>query len=188
MSSTELTSQIEHTLKVMAQTVAARPAGGGNELLDELFATLQCDAEHGAYAEAEDLIWALWCTHEDALAQRSMNKVMGAMAREEFDEAQALLDMLTERWPRWAEAWNKRATLYFLIGEDAKSIADIQRTLTLEPRHFGAVSGFGQICLRVGDETSALVAFEHALRINPRLHSVREAVAILRARVVRTLH
>ena len=76
----------------------------------------------------------------------------------------------------WAEAWNKRATLYFLQDRDEESVADIEATLKLEPRHFGALGGFGQICLRQDEPVSARIAFEKALLVNPHLDGVREIV------------
>ena len=90
--------------------------------------------------------------------------------------------------PDWAEAWNKRATLYYMLGRDEDSVRDIHRTLELEPRHFGALSGFAQICLRAGDRGSALVAFETALRINPHLNLVQAAVVELNQSFPSYLH
>jgi tetratricopeptide (TPR) repeat protein len=156
--------------------------------LDTLFRLLRESTDGAQLAEAEDLIWALWCAHENEDAAQRMQRAMGAMARRELDTAQDLLDTLVEDWPQWAEAWNKRATVRFLVERDVESLLDVQRTLRLEPRHFGAVSGLGQICLRAGDPVSALVAFEHALRLNPNLTGVRDAVARLRGRVSRVLH
>ena len=65
---------------------------------------------------------------------------------------------------------------------------DIDRTLQLEPRHFGAISGFGQICMRVGDVASAVVAFEKAVRLNPNFEDLRKAIAYLERELPRTLH
>ena len=96
-----------------------------------------------------------------------------------FEVAERVLDDLVRDHPDWAEAWNKRATLYFILDRDGDSTADIVETLRLEPRHFGALSGFGQICLRRGDEAGALVAFEEAVRIHPGLDGARQAVEVL---------
>ena len=71
--------------------------------------------------------------------------------------------------PDYAEAWNKRATLYYLQRRDAESVASIRRALELEPRHFGAICGFGQILIDQGDRTGAAFAFDAALRLNPHL-------------------
>ena len=158
------------------------------EHLATLFSTLKEADSSSERAQAEDLIWALWCTHEDKEGREMMHKTMGAIARDAHDEAHSTVEEMVRRWPSWAEVWNKRATLYFLQGRDMESVIDIQRTLALEPRHFGAISGFAQICLRAGEEHSALLAFEVVLRINPNLTNIEEAVARLRHRANRTVH
>ncbi len=171
--------------------VAARdraPASSSPPALVELFRTLSHAPSARERIEAEDLIWALWCAHEDDGLARRLSKAIGAIARREFAQAQVLLDALVLDAPGWPEAWNKRATLRFLQGRDEASVSDIQRTLELEPRHFGAMSGFGQICLRAGDEACALVAFQAALRLNPTLDAVRQTLAVLERKLRRTMH
>ena len=80
-----------------------------------------------------------------------------------------LLDDIVARAPDWAEGWNKRATLLYLLGEHDRSLADIDRTLALEPRHFGALAGIGLIRIAKGEHRAALAAFRRALAINPFL-------------------
>jgi tetratricopeptide (TPR) repeat protein len=92
-----------------------------------------------------------------------------AGARDAFDKAIAIL-------PEYAEAWNRRAVLFFNDGKYDEAIADLESAITYEPRHFGAVSGFGQICLRAGRLAEARAAFQVALAINPHLLGVREAI------------
>ena len=91
-----------------------------------------------------------------------------------------LVGEITERAPGFAEGWNKRATVYFLRRDYTASVQDIQRTLALESRHFGALSGMGQIFLRQDDLAGALGAFEAVLRIHPHARTIREAVEELR--------
>ena len=117
-----------------------------------------------------------------------MYRVVAAFEKNAPEVAERALDRMVTEWPEWPEAWNKRATLRFTQERDAESLDDIGRTLALEPRHFGAISGLGQICLRAGDLTSALLAFEEALAINPHLYGVRQAVESLREKAPRTLH
>jgi tetratricopeptide (TPR) repeat protein len=95
--------------------------------------------------------------------------------------------LLVEEHPDWAEAWNKRASLAFIEKRDNDSVADIARTLELEPRHFGAILGFAQICLRNGRVSEAKAAFEVALQLNPHIDGLRSIVADL-ARTRRVLH
>ena len=86
-----------------------------------------------------------------------------------LDSAERVFSRLVNDSPEFAEAWNKRATVRFLLGDDAGSRRDIARVIDLEPRHFGALSGLGMIHMRSGDLEAALQAFEAALRINPHL-------------------
>ena len=184
-------------LEEIARMVAELAQGGGpgrlsadlsSEPLDELFHTLRHTDDDSKRAEAEDLIWALWCSHEDEDARRALNHAIGAISRHELEQAEPLLDELVETWPGWAEAWNKRATLHYLRDQHIESVQDIRRTLALEPRHFGALSGFGRICLQAGDEHSALVAFDYALEANPNLSGVQDTAAALRDKLRPQLH
>ena len=188
MTSELLSKKIYETLSLMTELMKDLASHTSAGPLDELFETMRSSEEPHARAESEDLIWALWCAHEDEHAHKSMQKAIGALARQDFAESRALLDRLVVAWPNWAEAWNKRATAFFLEEKYLESVADIQTALSLEPRHFGAVSGLAQICLRVGDEHSALIAFEYVLEVNPNLQPVRETADFLRSTIGRTLH
>ena len=95
------------------------------------------------------------------------------------EPALAILNRLTGAYPDFAEAWNKRATLHFLMGNYDASLADIDKVLDLEPRHFGALSGRGMIHQRQKNYGAAISAFEEALAINPNMPSVKEAVKAL---------
>ena len=80
------------------------------------------------------------------------------MRGRDLERALSLADELIEAAPEFAEAWNKRATIHYLLGDDDASVLDIRETLAREPRHFGAISGLGLIFLRQGDEAAALEA------------------------------
>jgi tetratricopeptide (TPR) repeat protein len=112
-----------------------------------------------------------------------------ALAALDFPAAEGILARLVGTHPDFAEAWNKRATLYYMQSRDEESVVNIHRTLELEPRHYGAICGFAQICLSLGDTDSALFAFDAALRVNPHLENVREAIdKLLRTRGAAALH
>jgi tetratricopeptide (TPR) repeat protein len=165
-----------------------RPAASLPPRLDALFSRLAADSNDPMAFEVEDEIWEAWTGHPDAALAGALNEAIAAIAASDFDRGRALLADLVVRAPDYAEAWNKLATLEFLCGRDRESVAAIARTLELEPRHFGAISGFAQICLRNGDPASARLAFEAALRINPRLVPVRIAVEELKRTHPATLH
>ena len=155
--------------------------------LDALFRRLLAD-DADERRRATQRIWEIWCSHAEEAAVRAMRSAVNAMEKGKLRDAGVILDTMVGRWPEWAEAWNKRATLRFLEKRDGKSLDDIACTLEREPRHFGALGGFGQICLRAGDESSALLAFERLLTIDPHLGDVRKAVATLRGKVRHTIH
>jgi predicted Zn-dependent protease len=144
--------------------------------LKGLFRDLARPEPPEAADDIEDLIWALWISHEDPAAEETMAAAIEAMASGALKQARPLLDHLVETHPDWAEAWNKRATLAFIEKRDADSVRDIEQVLRREPRHFAAVSGFGQICLRNGHLNEARVAFQVALSMNPHLEGLQELI------------
>ena len=175
--------RIEHVLAtMMTASIPSTPE------LAALFDLLREASDPRDRADAEQRIWAIWSSHEDVDAARAMRGAIAAFETGDQIAADRELNMMVDRWPNWAEAWNKRATLRFVEERDADSLDDIGRTLELEPRHFGALSGFGQICLRARDISSALLAFEQAVAVNPNLDSVRQAAVVLRRQDPRTIH
>lgn len=150
------------------------PAPGMPRDLDGLFRELARTESERPPEDIEDMIWAIWASHEDEKAEEAMGAAIEALTSGALKQARPLLDHLVSRHPDWAEAWNKRATLNVIEKRDADSLRDIARTLELEPRHFGAISGFGQICLRHGHLNEARAAFQIALAINPHLTDLRE--------------
>lgn len=179
---------LEELLKLVTSLRARAPAAGQQPALAELFAALPMAAAGGPAEDIERQIWLLWASHPDAAIARRLELATRAMAREEFSRAERLLEPLVRDFPDWAEACNQRAMLRYLEGRDAESFEDIRRTLELEPRHFGAVCGFAQICLRRGERDAALLAFEAALQINPHLTGVSAAVEELRDGAAAMLH
>jgi tetratricopeptide (TPR) repeat protein len=91
------------------------------------------------------------------------------------------LTALTDHAPDFAEGWNALATAYFIAGEYGPSVEDIGKTLTLNPRHFGALAGLGMILENLGNSEGALAAYEAALAIHPQLQGVKDSVERLRS-------
>jgi predicted Zn-dependent protease len=179
---------IDGVLGVVLSLDKRAPALNAPRRLDALFRELAKGAPSRAPEDIEDLIWSVWISHPDPDAEGTMVAAVEAMAAGALDLAKPLLDRLTEEFPDWAEAWNKRATLAFIEKNDEEALAFIERTLALEPRHFGAVAGYAQICLRHGRMREARAAFQIALGINPHLDGLREMIQELAACMPRTLH
>ena len=114
--------------------------------------------------------------HPHRRAARALDRAASDIAAQRFDLAETRLQQLVRACPDFPEAWNKRATLYYMQERDEESVRDIHRTLVLEPRHFGALCGLGEICLSRGDFEAALFVFQAALRVNPHLDSARVKV------------
>jgi Tfp pilus assembly protein PilF len=176
------------TLKLILSLAGRKPAASLPRRLDALFERLAAASGAVEASQIEDAIWAAWMSHPDPVAKERLELATRAIGDDDPAAAEKLLDELVARHPDYAEAWNKRATLYFRMDRDADSLRDIRRTLELEPRHFGAICGFGQICLRRGERTGALFAFDAALGINPHLGAVRTAREELAAEAQGTAH
>jgi tetratricopeptide (TPR) repeat protein len=137
--------------------------------LDALFVHLKvATVEEEADAMVAE-IWKLWLQSGRPEMDVAMQQAVEFMAQGLPALAMPVLDDIVARAPDWAEGWNKRATVLYLIGEHGRSLADIERVLVLEPRHFGALAGIGLIRIAKGEHRAALAAFRRALGINPFL-------------------
>jgi len=144
--------------------------------LDDLFRRLKsCQSEEAG--ATEDLIWNVWMDHPHAEAARALDLATRDIAARRYDIAETRLTRLLRRAPDFAEAWHKRAALYYLLGRDQECLDDIRRTLELEPRHFAAMLHFAEILLSAGAPAEARFAFYAALTVHPHLPRAREALA-----------
>lgn len=150
------------------------------EALDALFAELQ-SAPPPRAAEIEAEIWRLWSQSGSPSADFLLQRGQAAMAAGDLTAAIEHLTALTDHAPGFAEGWNARATAYFQTGQWGPSLADIRRTLALNPRHFGALMGLGMIFEGLGQPERALDAYRAALSIHPQLGAAAEAVLRLEA-------
>jgi tetratricopeptide (TPR) repeat protein len=159
------------------------PAEMRRQKLDDLFARLAASTD---FAETNGLVLAIDRLQLDSGSNTSdflMGRAIAAIETRSLETSLALLDKIIILQPGWAEAWNKRATVRYLAGDDQGSMADIAHVLILEPRHFGALSGMGMILERRGFRDEALRAYRRALEIAPQLPSLRAAVERLTAAV-----
>lgn len=135
--------------------------------LDSLFHELHVTDDSDQADNIERTIWEIWTDSGRDDVNALMRQGIEAMSLRRYDEALEAFDDVIELDPDFAEGWNKRATVYWLMDRNANSVEDIQRTLALEPRHFGAIAGMGLILFEQGDKAGALRAFEEVLKINP---------------------
>ncbi len=176
--------------RVVAQLDQLPPEPETGHALDALLVCFRalCETSEPARSAAEDQIWAIWCDHPEEQLTAQMALGIRLLAAGELARAEAVFDQLIERDPKWAEAWNKRATVYFLQGRDSASIGDIFHTLELEPRHFGGLGGFAQICMRNGAPDAARAALERLLAVNPGASGIVEALAALEKHHPKIIH
>jgi tetratricopeptide (TPR) repeat protein len=151
--------------------------------LDFLFGALKAAPDETSARHVEARIWALWLHTPSDTAALLMMRAKTAMDAQQMDVAQKLLDSVVKLRPDYIEAWNRRATLYYLRNDYAHSLQDIEQVLVREPRHFGALAGLGMIMQELGDDKRALDAFRKALAINPHLEKVPELVKSLAEKV-----
>jgi tetratricopeptide (TPR) repeat protein len=155
----------------------------GTQNLDLLFEALKVAPDESSSKAIEERIWAIWVTSGSDTANLLMTRVKTAIDAEDLDLAIKLLDAIVEIKPNYVEAWNRRATVYYLKKDYGRALSDISRTLALEPRHFAAFAGLGMIMQDIGDDKHALDAFRRALAINPRIQHIPDLVKTLTEKV-----
>jgi len=143
------------------------------------------DVDSRVRAFAENAMWQVWSRSGDAEADRLFAVGVEQMQARQAEAAVETFTGVIARRPEFAEGWNKRATVYYLLGEYTKSLADCDEVLKRNPYHFGALSGYGMIYLQLDQPTRALEYFERALAVNPNLSSVQEAADKLKALLIR---
>jgi tetratricopeptide (TPR) repeat protein len=151
------------------------PAVQREEQLDVLFGRLRL-AGAGEQKAIEQKIWEVWARPVSATAEVLLQEASTALAAREYDAAEAILNELTASYPEFSEGWNRRATMYFVQEKYDLSLRDIEKVLDLEPRHFGALAGRGMIYQRQEKWGPALDAYRRALRLNPGMQGVKDAI------------
>jgi len=151
--------------------------------LGELFDKLQSVSEPHGVKLLEAAIWAVWMQSGSDTIDLLLRRGTQAMGEGDYATALQLFTSIVELDPKFAEGWNKRATLFYLMGALDRSSADVSKTLALEPRHFGALSGLGMIEMQRGREKEALDAFEKALKVNPHMDGIKSEAARLKKKI-----
>ncbi|MBL4819861.1 MAG: tetratricopeptide repeat protein [Gammaproteobacteria bacterium] len=135
--------------------------------LNGLFDALVQTDDTSMLSEVESRIWTIWHEHPNQNVQSLMVTGIEYMNRQYTAEAMVIFNKIIQQYPDYAEAWNKRATLHYLLGNLQASISDIDKTLALEPRHFGALSGLGLVYIQQENLPKAREAFENLLKVHP---------------------
>ena len=126
-------------------------------------------------------LWKEWTSaHNNEDEKALMANGISAMSKGNLDRAENIFTKLIEVNPNFTEAWNKRATLRFMLWDFEGSLKDVEKVLTLEPRHFGALSGLGMIHLRLGDPERALKAYEDLVNIFPSNSDAAQKIITLK--------
>lgn len=158
------------------------PAFADDKRLDELFQQLQTATDEEAGAITQN-IWIEWSKSGSASMDLLLKRGQDALALGDPHSAIDHLTALIDHAPDFAEGYNARATAYFQIGQLGLSVADIAKTLALNPRHFGALSGLGMIFEQLNEPDKALEVYREALKINPHMKNVRDGVKRLEAQL-----
>jgi tetratricopeptide (TPR) repeat protein len=173
----QVTDEEQPTQPQAQQEVKQSPA----ELLDRLFGQLHQAKDERAAGVIEQAIWRLWSHSGSPTADALLGQAEKAIGGRRYGVAISILNTVVEQHPDFSEAWNRRATAFYLDRQFDRSLADIDRVLALEPRHFGALSGLGLIRRAKGDFRGALEAFRRALAIYPLMPSAQRAVKELQS-------
>jgi tetratricopeptide (TPR) repeat protein len=144
--------------------------------LEELFTRLAASKDETEAKGIANLIERRWARSGSDTADLLMSRAGDALKGKDFPLAVELLDRVLTLRPEWAEAWHRRATAFFLLDDPVSAIADIQRVVGKEPRHFGAWAGLGHIYMSGGDKKRALEAYRKALALYPQMPKLRELI------------
>ena len=149
------------------------------ERLDNFFSDLKRESDPEPAKRIADSIWTEWRQSGSATADQLMAWANEAIRDKRHYTALDLLDQVTVLMPDYAEGWNRRATLHYMMDNHSKSMADINRVLELEPRHFGALMGMASILTAAGRDEAALGAYLKVLEVYPAMREAQKKVGEL---------
>ncbi len=153
------------------------------ELLDRLLGQLRQSENEASAKATEQAVWRAWMRSGSPTVDLLVQQAEKAMADKQHRIAISILSAAIELEPEFPEAWNRRATAYYLDRQFEKSLADAEKVLELEPRHFAALAGLGVLHREMGNPRAALQAFRRALAIHPYLAAARRALKSLELEV-----
>ena len=170
---------LEHTLPLKRAEGITRLAEIGTMAETERLARRLADDDEQVRSLANAAMWQIWGRSGDPAIDALFKRGVAQMEAADFDAALATFTDIIRRKPSFAEGWNKRATILFLLGQHEASLHDCREVLKRNALHFGALSGMGQIYLQLGDLDQALLHFQRALKVNPHLPGAAEAVRLI---------
>jgi tetratricopeptide (TPR) repeat protein len=151
--------------------------------LNTLFEALKIAPDDDSAKAIENRIWAVMLVTKSDTANLLMSRVRTAVEAKDLGLAIKLLNGIIEIKPDYVEAWDRRATVYYMKKDYGHALSDIAQVLAREPRHFGAWSGLGLILQDIGDDKHALEAYRRALAVYPRLQRIPDVVKTLSQKV-----
>ena len=155
-------------------------ADQSDDRLIDLFSVLQTTESVRDIAITESQIWEIWLQHANADVQQLILVGTQRMNAQRYAEAMVAFNRLTESFPDYAEGWNKRATLHYVLGNLDASVSDIEKTLELEPRHFGALSGLGMVYIQRKELNKAKQAFESLIEVHPNSPNAKQNLELVK--------
>jgi len=151
-----------------------------DQRLDSLFEKLRSSQDEAVLQETETEIWEIWYDSGEPKVDEKMEQAAEMVRVGNLAGAERLYTDIIEMLPKFSEGWNRRATVRYYQGDFAGSLADIEETLRLEPRHFGAIWGLGMILGSQHDSQRAILAFERLLEIKPNSPDARPRIELLK--------
>jgi tetratricopeptide (TPR) repeat protein len=170
------------TLAVLLACLLSQPsiADQKDARLGPLFEQLQAASGLPEAQVIETQIWMIWMEAKDGPTDTLMQLGLGAMQSGNLTGALELFDAVTMQKPDYAEGWNKRATVLYMLGAYERSAQDVAKVLELEPRHFGALAGLGMIDMELNKPEAAIDAFERSLKLHPQSPGVKQRLEVLK--------
>jgi tetratricopeptide (TPR) repeat protein len=132
----------------------------------------------------ESAMWAVWSRTGVEEIDRLFAIGVAQMGQRQLDAAVETFSRIIERRPEFAEGWNKRATVYYLLGDFQRSLADCDEVMARNPYHWGALSGYGMIYMQLDQPSRAIDYLEKALTVNPNLDQVAQTIEVLKTLVL----
>jgi len=151
--------------------------------LDFLFGALKAAPDDATAKAIEERIWTVWAASRSDTTNLLMTRVKTAVEAKDLDLAVKLLDSIVKIKPDYVEGWNRRATIFYMRKDYGRALNDIREVLKREPRHFGALAGFGLILQDIGDDRQALEVYRRALAVHPRMERIPDLVKTLQEKV-----